>query len=220
MAESREDSLIEPRRDYTENTLSRDILQPQPVEQFKHWLQAARERKLIDATAMCLSTVDEQGRPHSRIVLLKQFDKNGFIFYSNYDSDKGRELTANNNACLLFYWQALERQVRIEGIVEHHTSADADTYFNSRPDGSRFSAAASKQSRAVNNRAVLEDAVAALRDKHPDGQVPRPANWGGFILTPNRFEFWQGRADRLHDRFIYHSHNASNDQWQVDRLSP
>ncbi|MBX2883646.1 MAG: pyridoxamine 5'-phosphate oxidase [Granulosicoccus sp.] len=209
--------LIEERRDYTSNELHRRFLKDDPLVQFTHWLEEARAAKLIDATAMHLSTVDAENRPHSRIVLLKGFDENGFIFYSNYDSDKGRHLQSNPNACLLFYWKELERQVRIEGNVKHHASSDADTYFHSRPTGSRFSAAASNQSRPVANRAVLEKSVEALHTQYPAGDVPRPDHWGGFLLQANYFEFWQGRADRLHDRFSY---TLSKSNWAIDRLAP
>ena len=197
------DSLIEPRRDYTEGTLRRADLAGEPVEQFRRWLADARERKILDATAMVLATVDAGGRPHSRVVLLKHFDAEGFVWYTYQRSDKARQLEANPNAALLFYWCALERQVRIEGAVERLDPAGADEYFHSRPEGSRFSAAASEQSSPVEGREVLERRVAELREAHPDGDVPRPAVWGGYRIRPVRFEFWQGRADRLHDRFAF-----------------
>lgn len=215
------ENLIEERRDYTSDELHRRFLATNPLEQFTHWLSEAREAKLIDATAMHLSTVDAEGRPHSRIVLLKHFDENGFIFYSNYNSDKGQQLRANPNACLLFYWKELERQVRIEGTVKQHDSADADTYFHSRPEGSRYSAAASEQSRPVPNRATLEKSVASLHTDYPDGDVPRPNHWGGFLLQVNYFEFWQGRSDRLHDRFRYSLSDQDTEQtWIIERLAP
>lgn len=209
--------LIEERRDYTSNELHRRFLHQDPIQQFTQWLAEARDAKLIDATAMHLATVDADGRPHSRIVLLKHFDEHGFVFYSNYDSDKGQQLRTNPHGSLLFYWKELERQVRIEGLVKHRDSNDADTYFHSRPEGSRYSAAASEQSRPVTNRAVLEKNVETLHTNYPDGDVPRPENWGGFSLQATYFEFWQGRADRLHDRFRY---TASDAEWLIDRLSP
>lgn len=217
MNQTMSDDLIEPRRDYTANTLSRSQLHPSPVEQFRGWLGHARDEKILDATAMSLSTADETGQPHSRIVLLKHFDDDGFVWYTYQESNKGAELAENPKASLLFYWCQLERQVRIEGHVVRLDPADADNYFYSRPDGSRFSAAASIQSAPVESRAELEHKVSALHREHPDGNVPRPAVWGGYRLQPHRFEFWQGRADRLHDRFIYES-NISD--WQVQRLSP
>ena len=212
------DSLIEPRRDYTEGTLRRADLAADPVEQFRRWLADARERKILDATAMVLATVDADGRPHSRVVLLKHFDAAGFVWYTFQRSDKARQLEANPHAALLFYWCALERQVRIEGTVERLDPAGADAYFHSRPEGSRFSAAASEQSSPVEDRRTLERRVAELRERHPDGDVPRPEAWGGYRLAPARFEFWQGRADRLHDRFAVE--RGDGDAWRAVRLQP
>ena len=216
------DSLIEPRRDYTADTLRRDDLAADPVEQFRRWLGDARERKILDATAMMLATVDAEGRPHSRVVLLKRFDADGFVWYTYQESDKARQLEANPRAALLFYWCALERQVRIEGAVERLDPAGADEYFHSRPEGSRFSAAASVQSSPVENREVLERRVAELHEKHPDGNVPRPEAWGGYRVRPERFEFWQGRKDRLHDRFEFRREpdTGDADAWRVTRLQP
>ena len=221
------DPLIEPRRDYTADTLRREHLADDPVAQFRHWLADARKAKLIDATAMHLSTVDEDARPHSRIVLLKRFDDAGFVWYTYQDSDKGRQLAARPFAALLFYWSTLERQVRIEGRVETLDPAEAEDYFQSRPSGSRFSAAASEQSEPVADRGVLEARVAALHESHPDAQVPRPAIWGGYRLVPDRYEFWQGRADRLHDRFEFATQGVGrrgdaigNEGWSVARLQP
>lgn len=213
----RDDQLIEPRRDYTANSLSRSDLERDPVDQFRHWLADAREAKLIDATAMTLATVDADGRPHSRVVLLKRADDTGFVWYTFQDSDKGRQLAAKPYAALLFYWSKLERQVRIEGPVHALDPSEADDYFYSRPEGSRFSAAASTQSSPIDNRGVLEARVAELHRQYPSGDVPRPERWGGYQLNPDRFEFWQGRGDRLHDRFEY---RPDGDQWRVQRLQP
>lgn len=197
------DNLIEARRDYVADSLSSQDLATSPVEQFKLWLQNAREAKLIDATAMVVATADASGQPHSRVVLLKQFDESGFVWYTYQNSDKGQQIAENPQASILFYWRELERQVRIEGTVTKLDPALADDYFYSRPEGSRFSAAVSAQSMPVENRSVLEERVARLHTAYPDGNVPRPEVWGGYSLAPKRFEFWQGRADRLHDRFIY-----------------
>ena len=213
------DSLIEARRDYTANTLSSSDLSPSPFKQFEHWLQDARDQKILDATAMMLSTADATGQPHSRVVLLKHFDDAGFTWYTYQESDKARQIQENPKASILFYWCALERQVRIEGLVEKLDPADADEYFYSRPEGSRFSAAASVQSAPVDNRQVLEQRVQSLHEQYPDGNVPRPAVWGGYRLRPNRLEFWQGRADRLHDRFIFEQTEANAD-WSTQRISP
>jgi len=215
-----QDDLIEARRDYTANSLRRADLSESPVDQFTHWLQQARDAKLIDATAMAVATAGADGQPHSRIVLLKHFDAKGFIWYTYQESNKGQEIAENPKASILFYWRELERQVRIEGSVTQLDPALADEYFYSRPEGSRFSAAASVQSQAVENRAVLEERVADLHKAHPDGSVQRPDVWGGYQLIPHRLEFWQGRADRLHDRFIYTRDSESSDDWTITRLQP
>jgi len=214
------DDLIEARRDYVANSLRRENLANTPLEQFSHWLQEARDAKLIDATAMVVATASADGQPHSRVVLLKQFDETGFIWYTYQDSDKGQQIAENPKASILFYWKELERQVRIEGAVTKLDPSLADDYFYSRPEGSRFSAAASVQSQPVEDRSVLEARVAALHTEHPDGNVPRPAVWGGYQLNPVRLEFWQGRADRLHDRFIYTRNDATLNDWSVSRLQP
>ncbi|MBX2883800.1 MAG: pyridoxamine 5'-phosphate oxidase [Granulosicoccus sp.] len=213
------DKLIEPRRDYTADSLRRSDLDAEPQDQFARWLKDARDHKIIDATAMNLCTVDSTGQPHSRIVLLKRFDENGFVWFTYQESDKANQLAQNPKAALLFYWCALERQIRIEGSVEKLNADQADEYFYSRPEGSRFSAAASVQSSPIRDRQVLEKRVAQLREQYPDGNVPRPELWGGYRLTANRFEFWQGRSDRLHDRFIY-THESAQNAWHIDRLSP
>lgn len=210
-------SLIEPRRDYTAHSLRRKDLQLTPVQQFTQWLQDARDKQILDATAMMLSTADNNGQPHSRVVLLKHFDAKGFVWYTYQESDKAQQLAQNPKAALLFYWCALERQVRIEGLIEKLNPSEADDYFYSRPEGSRFSAAASVQSAPVENREVLEQRVAELHQQYPDGNVPRPAVWGGYRMIPERFEFWQGRADRLHDRFIF---QQSGGNWTTQRISP
>ena len=211
--------LIEPRRDYTADTLRREQLAVDPFKQFTRWLQDARDKKILDATAMTLSTADLSGQPHSRVVLLKKFDQNGFIWYTYQESDKARQLAENPKAALLFYWCALERQVRIEGSVEKLDPAEADDYFYSRPEGSRFSAAASTQSQPVDNREVLEKRVAELHTQYPDGNVPRPEVWGGYRIVPQRLEFWQGRADRLHDRFVFERSDPEA-SWSIGRIQP
>ncbi len=214
------DDLIEARRDYTANSLRRENLASTPLDQFTQWLQEARDAKLIDATAMVVATASANGQPHSRVVLLKQFDESGFVWYTYQDSDKGQQIAENPQASILFYWKELERQVRIEGAVTKLDPSLADEYFYSRPEGSRFSAAASVQSQPVENRGVMEERVTKLHEQHPDGNVPRPAVWGGYLLMPVRLEFWQGRADRLHDRFIYTRDNATNQNWDISRLQP
>jgi len=211
--------LIEPRRDYTADTLRRSDLADNPITQFTHWLQDARDKKILDATAMTLCTADKSGQPHARVVLLKKFDDTGFVWYTYQESDKARQLAENPRASLLFYWCALERQVRIEGTVTKLDPNEADEYFYSRPEGSRFSAAASVQSQPVDNREILEQRVADLHAQYPDGNVPRPDVWGGYRIVPHRLEFWQGRADRLHDRFVFERAQA-NEEWSVGRIQP
>lgn len=211
--------LIEARRDYTASTLRRCDLAANPISQFTQWLQDARDQKILDATAMSLSTVDGDGQPHSRIVLLKSFDEQGFVWYTYQQSDKAQQLEDNPKAALLFYWCALERQVRIEGHVEKLDPVYADDYFYSRPEGSRFSAAASVQSKPISGRDVLEARVEQLRKQYPDGNVPRPEVWGGYRIKPRRIEFWQGRADRLHDRFVFEQAELDTN-WSINRISP
>jgi len=164
--------LIEPRRDYAAQTLRRAELTQNPTEQFKLWLQQARDAQLIDATAMVLATADSAGQPHARIVLLKQVDDAGFVWFTYKDSDKGQQIAANPQASILFYWRELERQVRVEGSVTDIANTSADDYFYSRPEGSRFSAAVSLQSAPVHDRSVLEQGVAALHSQHPDDYSP------------------------------------------------
>lgn len=212
------EDLIEERRDYSANTLAASDLAATPVEQFRHWMKQARDAKILDASAMAVATADQHGQPHVRIVLLKKFDETGFAWYTYQESDKGRQLAENPQASILFYWRELERQVRIEGHVIPLDPSDADEYFYSRPEGSRFSAAASIQSAPVANRLELENKVAALHKQYPDGNVPRPPVWAGYKLQPERFEYWQGRDDRLHDRFIYQKNDSGS--WQTQRLSP
>ncbi len=210
--------LVEQRRDYSANTLSASELAKTPLEQFRLWMKQARDAKILDASAMALATADKTGQPHVRMVLLKKADESGFVWFTYQQSDKGEQLAENPQASLLFYWCELERQVRIEGPVDTLDPKDADEYFYSRPEGSRFSAAASIQSAPVANRSELENKVNSLHQQYPDGNVPRPTVWGGYQLQPVRFEFWQGRDDRLHDRFIYEKNEKQS--WCIQRLSP
>ncbi|MDQ7017210.1 MAG: pyridoxamine 5'-phosphate oxidase [Gammaproteobacteria bacterium] len=205
------------RREYNSGALSRSDLDQNPREQFGLWLQQALDAGHQDATAMTLATADENGLPSARIVLLKHFDEFGFAWYTDYGSAKGHDLALNPQAALLFYWPKLDRQVRLVGPVEKLPASEAEAYFHSRPLGSRLSAAASEQSRVVVHRSELEAKVVALEQQHPDGKVPRPERWGGYRLLPSSFEFWQGRENRLHDRFVY---RWLDNRWQIERLSP
>ena len=208
--------LEEARRDYASGALRRADLDADPVTQFLSWLNLAVDRGLTDATAMALATADDAGRPAVRIVLLKGADQTGFVFYSDYESHKGRDLAANGQAEVLFYWRELERQVRISGTVSRLSETESAAYFASRPRDSQLSAAVSRQSSVIEDRATLEAAAAELAARHPD-TVPKPARWGGYRLVPDGFEFWQGREGRLHDRFRY---RLDAKDWVIERLQP
>ncbi len=205
------------RREYGSASLSRSDLEADPLAQFGIWFDAANAAGLVDATAMTLATVTEAGLPQARIVLLKGYDDRGYVWYTDYASDKGRELAANPRASLLFYWRELERQVRISGSVAKISAEESAAYFHSRPLDSRLSAAVSEQSRVVGDRRELEDRVAELNARYPNGDIPAPANWGGYRLSAERYEFWQGRTGRLHDRFCY---LPDGDDWIIERLQP
>jgi pyridoxamine 5'-phosphate oxidase len=211
------------RRDYGGATpaatasLSASALPADPLEQFGRWLDVAVEAGAKDATAMALATASSVGMPSVRIVLLKEYGPEGFVWYTDYRSQKGRELADNPSASAVFYWRDFDRQVRITGAVERVDPETAADYFRSRPQDSRFSAAASEQSKPVADRQTLEDRVADLMVRYPDGEVPMPEDWGGYRLQPELFEFWQGREGRLHDRFRY---VRSRSGWDVERLQP
>ena len=209
--------LREHRRHYESGSIGRGNLDPNPFIQFGRWLQESIDMEAIDATAMTLATATSDGIPSARIVLLKQYDELGFCWYTDSRSQKGQELANNAQATLLFYWREMNRQVRIQGSVEQLSAQDAEAYFNSRPDGSRFSAAASCQSSPVEKRAKLEDEVRRLRELYPQGDVPRPASWIGYRLKPVYFEFWQGLVNRLHDRLVY---RPTENGWSIERISP
>ena len=187
-------------------------LDPDPLRQFESWFAAARDAELQAPEAMALATVTPDGAPSARMVLLKGVDERGFVFFTSYQSRKGAELEANPRAAMLFYWEALGRQVRVEGPVERVPAEESEVYFASRPAGSRAGAAASRQSRPLANRATLEQAVAALGD-----DVARPEWWGGYRVRPERYEFWQHRENRLHDRFLYERDGSA---WSIQRLYP
>jgi len=209
--------LHDDRKDYTLDELTRDTLASDPLVLFEEWMSKARSCDIIDATAMMLATVGDNGTPSARVVLLKQFNAEGFYWYTNYDSRKGRELSANPNAALVFYWRELERQVRIEGRVGKASAAESDDYFNKRPTGSRFSAAASPQSQVIESQQWLTDRTSDLQNECDEKTLKRPDNWGGYKLLPDVYEFWQGRPSRQHDRFRF---TRNNSNWQIDRLAP
>lgn len=204
------------REEYEGRELDETDVAADPFVQFRTWFDQAVNSALPLANGMTLATCDRHGQPSSRVVLLKDID-HGLVFYSNYDSRKGREIAANPRAALLFWWQALHRQVRVEGIVEQISAAESDAYFESRPRESNLSAMASAQSQVVSDRKALEKAVATLREQLEGRELERPGVWGGYRLVPRRFEFFQGRADRLHDRLRY---QRRGDAWTVARLNP
>lgn len=206
------------REDYGRSRLRRADLPDEPLELFGAWLDSAGAVGLPDPNAMALATAAADGAPSCRFVLLKGFDARGLVFFTHYDSRKGRELDANPRAAATFWWPVLERQVRIEGTVRRAESELADAYFATRPEGSRLAAAASAQSKEVPDRATLERRVEELRAAHPDGRIPRPADWGGYRLAPHVYEFWQGGRDRLHDRFRFTARPGGG--WTIARLAP
>ena len=208
------------RREYSLAGLRRADLDANPIAQFQKWFEQAAKvfaQKEIDVNAATLATADKNGKPSARIILLKGLDERGFIFFTNYNSRKGRELAENPNAALTFYWSEMERQICIAGFVEKISREESENYFKSRPRGSRLATLASNQSDVVADRAALEKKWSALAEKFP-GEVPLPPHWGGFVLRPERIEFWQGRPSRLHDRFQYT--RQPDNSWKLERLAP
>ena len=210
-------SISSIRKDYQLKSLSESDVHANPISQFGQWWEDALTSKIEEVNAMTLSTVNAGGRPSARIVLLKGFDHNGFVFFTNYESEKGIHLSINPYASLVFFWKELERQVRIEGACEKVSEEESDLYFHSRPLGSQLGAWASPQSRVIEDRKDLEDNFKILEGRFTTEDIPRPPHWGGFRVIPEKIEFWQGRSSRLHDRIVY---TKSEEDWSIVRLAP
>ena len=206
------------RKDYSKLKLDIDTISRDPLTQFEKWFQEALDSGIPEPNALTLSTVSEDGRPSGRIVLLKGVEKGKFVFYSNYQSQKGKELDKNPACSLTFFWAELERQVRIEGIASHAASASSEKYFQSRPRESQVGAWASPQSAIISNREILEERVKKIQEKFKGlEKLPKPKQWGGFEVEPLKIEFWQGRPNRLHDRIVF---TKVDDAWKIHRLAP
>ena len=207
------------KKEYSGNHLNERDMHPNPFCQFKKWFQEAARDNVEEPNAMTLATADSSGMPSARIVLLKQFDEHGFVFYTNKESQKGEELRDNPYAALVLYWYKQLRQVRISGVVEEVSQEESERYFSSRPKGSQLGAWASKQSKVIKSRQQLDDAFADYENTFQDKSIPMPAYWGGYRVKPVTFEFWQSQANRLHDRIVYKL-NAETSEWEISRLAP
>ncbi|WP_176719426.1 pyridoxamine 5'-phosphate oxidase [Rhodohalobacter halophilus] len=205
------------RREYTGKPLLEEHVSEDPIEQFSAWFDEAVDKIITDPNAMIVATADQDGKPSSRTVLLKGFDENGFVFYTNYRSRKGRQILENPYVSITFYWPELMRQIHIEGVTEKVPEEQSDAYFSKRPAASQLSALASPQSDVVESREALENRLKEMEKKFGGGPIPRPENWGGFLVKPIRIEFWQGRLNRLHDRICY---EKEGQEWKISRLSP
>ncbi len=211
-------SIADIRKDYKLKTLDEQDVDASPIKQFKAWWAEAEAARIDEVNAMALSTVDAQKIPHCRIVLLKGVDDNGFIFYTNYESEKAQNIAANAHVSLLFFWKEMERQVRITGLAEKVSAAESDEYFNSRPPGSRIGAWASPQSTVIPSREMLDKSVSEIEKRFAGKTIERPPHWGGYRVIPSGIEFWQGRPSRLHDRIKYTLREDGS--WKINRLAP
>jgi pyridoxamine 5'-phosphate oxidase len=214
-----DNNLHDYRKSYEKSSLDRGNLNQNPLQQFRSWFNDVEQSGSLDETnAMTVSTIGADDFPKNRIVLLKYYDENGFVFYTNYESEKGKALIDNPKTCLSFFWPNMERQVIIKGLAEKLPDTVSDNYFASRPKGSQLGALVSNQSEIIENREVLENELKSLEDKYQNKEVPRPKSWGGFLVRPKSMEFWQGRPNRLHDRFRF---TLIDDlDWKIERLAP
>jgi len=210
-------NLHDLRQEYRTAQLTENDVDPNPLHQFGKWFSAALDAQLYEPNVMTLATADRFGKPSARIVLLKEYDENGFVFYTNYESKKGIDLLENPEAALVFFWAELERQVRIEGVVSKVDPQTSANYFHSRPKGSQIGAMASPQSSVLDSRESLENKVVQLTKEYEGKEIPAPAHWGGYLIEPTHVEFWQGRPSRLHDRIVYDLVDGS---WIINRLAP
>ncbi|MBU3744285.1 MAG: pyridoxamine 5'-phosphate oxidase [Sediminibacterium sp.] len=211
-------SIASIRRDYSLQTLDESGVAANPIDQFTIWWKEAVSSDIDEVNAMTLATVGADGAPSARIVLLKGYDANGFIFFTNYESKKGQDVEKHPVAALVFFWKELERQVRISGSVEKVSAEESDAYFQSRPEGSRLGAWASPQSKVISSRKVIEAQLESLQETYQQQPIPRPPHWGGYRVVPHTIEFWQGRSSRLHDRIQYKKDALGN--WIISRLAP
>jgi pyridoxamine 5'-phosphate oxidase len=205
------------REEYRREALNQETLHADPMEQFKFWFQQARESEIKEPNAMVIATVDEAGQPWTRSVLLKKIDARGFIFFTNFESRKAKHIQHNAKVSVLFLWLDLERQISINGTAEKIPTSESLAYFVTRPIGSRLGAWTSQQSSVITSRSLLEAKLEEMKRKFADGKIPLPSFWGGYRIVPESYEFWQGRQNRLHDRFLY---SKSGDNWQPERLQP
>ena len=212
------DNLHDYRKNYNKSELTKSKVDVNPLQQFRKWFYEAKDSESVEeVNAMTLTTVGLDGFSKGRVVLLKKYDEHGFYFYTNYSSEKGKSIAQNNKVSLSFFWPSLERQIIIKGTASKTSEDDSNNYFNSRPKGSQLGALVSNQSEVIENRKVIENKLALLENQYSDKEIKKPANWGGYLVSPISIEFWQGRPNRLHDRIRY---RLSHLDWVIERLSP